>query len=291
MAFRIPFFKAKYSGQELLPPPPPSLDFEFEKEKPKFFDEVVKPKKAEAFPEEEELGGLLEDMSSRTKETEIPKKNAQRKSKQAKVIKPVPFEKKVKPEKPLAKSKQKPQLQLKHGKRKKGAKAKPDVSKKSFELPEEPAYTSKTKMPDEFEQFEKELGLGEDFPELSSIKDYHEYQPDRPKELFEAEEEIRNAIQKIKEKDKPSFLSRLFKREQKEQLIQEERKSGSVPLIQDNINKSREALMKFDLETAKKSYIEAMRVYNSMSPEEQAKVYHEIRELYFERRSAEELRA
>ncbi|MBI3026533.1 hypothetical protein HYY70_00315 [Candidatus Woesearchaeota archaeon] len=279
MAFRIPFFKAKYSEQEFLPPPPPSPDFEFEKEKPKFFDEVIRPKKAEAFPEEEELGGLLQDMGSETKKTKISKKNAQKKTKQVKPIKAAPLEKKAKPEKAIVKSKQKPQLQLKPEKRKKETKAKHD----------------------EFGQFEKELGLGEDFPELgiddvalkelNSIKDYPESQPKRPKELFEAEEEIRNAIQKIKDKDKPSFLSRLFGKEKKERLIQEEWKSGSMPLIQDNINKSREALMKFDLETAKKSYIEAMKVYNSMSPEDQAKVYREIRELYFERRSAEELRA
>ena len=60
--------------------------------------------------------------------------------------------------------------------------------------------------------------------------------------------------------------------------------------IQNKINEARQALMKFDLKTAKRNYIEAMRLYNNISPEDKAKVYHDIKELYFERKSAEELK-
>ena len=66
--------------------------------------------------------------------------------------------------------------------------------------------------------------------------------------------------------------------------------TDSISVIQNHVNGARHALMKFDLGTAKKNYIDAMRVYNSLNPEEQAKVYNEIRDLYFERKSAEELK-
>ena len=56
------FSKLKHKDEELLPPPPPFPNLEFEeqtKEKPKFFDEVIKPKKAETFPEEKEFTDLV----------------------------------------------------------------------------------------------------------------------------------------------------------------------------------------------------------------------------------------
>ena len=49
--------------------------------------------------------------------------------------------------------------------------------------------------------------------------------------------------------------------------------------------------MSFDLKIARKKYMEAMEIYNKIKPEEQAKVYSDIKELYFERKSAEQLRA
>ena len=45
------------------------------------------------------------------------------------------------------------------------------------------------------------------------------------------------------------------------------------------------------LDAAKKSYIDIMRLYNNLNPEDQAKVYNDVRELYFERKNAEELKA
>jgi len=62
------------------------------------------------------------------------------------------------------------------------------------------------------------------------------------------------------------------------------------PEIQSKINDARQALMRFDLETAKRSYIEVLRLYNNMTSEEKVKVYHDIKELYSERKSAEELK-
>ena len=66
--------------------------------------------------------------------------------------------------------------------------------------------------------------------------------------------------------------------------------ADKVSMIQNDIKKAREALMGFDLETAKMNYIEIIKLYNNIKPEEQAKVYRDIKELYFERKSAEELK-
>ena len=61
-------------------------------------------------------------------------------------------------------------------------------------------------------------------------------------------------------------------------------------MIQTKINEAKQALMKFDLEAAKRNYIEIMKIYNDIKPEEQSKVYQDLRDLYFERKNAEELK-
>ena len=48
--------------------------------------------------------------------------------------------------------------------------------------------------------------------------------------------------------------------------------------------------MKFDTENAKILYKEALDAYNSMNSEDQAKVYNDIKEIYFERKSAEQFK-
>ena len=63
--------------EELLPPPPPFPSMEIEEElnegtrlqlteKPKFFDEIIKPKKAETSPEEEEFSELVKEVEEFT---------------------------------------------------------------------------------------------------------------------------------------------------------------------------------------------------------------------------------
>jgi len=113
----------------------------------------------------------------------------------------------------------------------------------------------------------------------------------KPKELVDAKEEIEAAISKMKAIDKPSFIKKLFSKpaKTKEKLEPEAIDSGDIPEIRNRINKIRESLMKFDLEIAKVDYIEIMKIYNSMKPEDQAMVYEEIKEVYFERKSAEQL--
>ena len=66
---------------------------------------------------------------------------------------------------------------------------------------------------------------------------------------------------------------------------------ANMPKIQDMIDGTRQALMNLDLEGARKNYIEVIKIYKTLSPEEQARFYYDIRELYFERKSAEGLKA
>lgn len=184
-----------------------------------------------------------------------------------------------------------------------------DLDKELENLKEPSAIKEKEEALD----LDKELGL-EDFdfempkkakgrkkyielPETLELEEPFAEQKQKPKELEEAKEEIKSAIEKIKEHEKPSFFKKLFSMKHKveehvEHPIQLQRlpEADSISVIQNYINGARQALMKFDLQTAKKGYIEAMKVYNSLNPEEQAKVYNEIRDLYFERKSAEELK-
>ena len=158
-----------------------------------------------------------------------------------------------------------------------------------FELPKEIEEPEKgIELPDELEDFDvgdagKELGIESDFDKNLGQESAN------PNEILEAQEEIKSAIEKIKSKEKPSFFSRLFAGREPERSYSAPA-TDKVSIIQSNIRKAKEALDRLDLEAARKNYIEIMKVYNSINPEEQAKVYHDIRELYFERKSAEELK-
>ena len=265
------FFKPKRNYDEILPPPPPSQDRGFEK-KPTLFDEVIKPKKAETFPEEDEFSGLLEGLDGEKpkksgKKITLKKSITQKKQKIQK-IKPALF-KKIKTSKKIKKQEVT------------GLDKDFDLKGIDFELPKE------------LEPSEKEIELPETLDEfdVSDLGRELQQKAEKPKEILEAEEEIKSAIEKIKEHEKPSFFRKLFAK--KEEEVHEEQTAlgiSDISAIQNKINEARQALMEFDLEKAKKSYIEAMNLYNRVNPEEQAKVYHDIKELYSERKSAEGLK-
>jgi len=123
----------------------------------------------------------------------------------------------------------------------------------------------------------------------------------KPKELEDAEKEIRSAIESIKKQEKQSFFSRLFSTSPKLidygiQNAETEAKYGfadkgdKISQINKKIEEAREDLMNSNLEAAKRKYIEAMQIYNHIRPEEQAKVYNDIKNLYSERKNAEEMK-
>ncbi|MBI2656454.1 hypothetical protein HYX03_01815 [Candidatus Woesearchaeota archaeon] len=306
------FFKPKPKFDDILPPPPPT-DIELEesiKPKQKFFDELVKPQKAKSFPEEEEFSSLVRDMGkvlqpeklSGKKKAISPKKLAakiQKKSpKQAKKLTAKASRKALKQSKKLAQIKKiqkaSPKIKAKLTKGKSPIKRlqtkkiieKPKGLKEdfAFELPQELEPSEKEiEFPDNLEEFDFE-GIGKELGQETA----------KPQEVLEAQEEIKSAIDKIKKQERPSFLGKLFaKKESKEMpedLMQETQEFDELSRIQNTIGRAREALMKLDLETAKKNYIEVMSLYNKIKPEDQAKVYNDIKELYFERKSAEELK-
>ena len=275
-------FKPK-KYDEILPPPPP-VDMETGK-KPKLFDEVIKPKKAETFPEQEEFSKLVNELE----ESAAPKKRAKKEKVPIKAVKSKEQKIPVK----QAKGKKAPLKIAKKVKKPEAIGLNKDFGLKEldFELPEEFELSGKDiELPDTLEDFDiknigKELNIKEDFgKELGQ-------EAEKPREIFEAEEEIKSAIEKIKQREKPSFFRKLFARK-KEEMPEEQAElpADKISAIQNNINEARQALMEFNLEKAKKGYIEAMSLYNQINPEEQAKGYHDIKELYFERKSAEGLK-
>ena len=60
-----------------------------------------------------------------------------------------------------------------------------------------------------------------------------------------------------------------------------------VELIEEKIHKARLFLMDFRFDEAKSAYIEIMRMYTELEPKKKSKVYQDIKELYYERKSAE----
>jgi len=133
-------------------------------------------------------------------------------------------------------------------------------------------------------------------PEIPEPEDLEkiEGEIEKPHEIVRAEEEIQKAIEGAKEK-KPSKLKKLFERkEKKEERLETpevmpsfEEKADEVDLVEEKIHKARLALMDFKFDMAKKTYIEIMRIYNDMDSKKKARVYPDIKDLYYERKTAE----
>jgi len=127
-------------------------------------------------------------------------------------------------------------------------------------------------------------------PELDEI----EKEMKKP-DLASAEEEIQKAIQGMKVKKRPSFVKRLFKKKEKvkekietpEVMPRTYDKIDYVESIEEKIHKARLSLMDFKFDEAKRIYIEIMKMYNDLEPKNKARVYQDIKDLYYERKSAE----
>lgn len=143
----------------------------------------------------------------------------------------------------------------------------------------------------------------EPLPDLEPIK------IEKPSEIFKAEHEINKAIKDLKKKPKKPLFSFLKpkkenfpkpglrakttpKEESPEKLPALEIKgpTDEVNVIKHKIHDARSALMNFDLKKAKILYIKTMKLYQSLSPEKQALVYEQIKDLYNERMHAEGLK-
>jgi len=117
----------------------------------------------------------------------------------------------------------------------------------------------------------------------------------KPGEVKIAEEEIQKAIRGIKTKKKPSIVKKLFmKKEKPKEIIEKPElmprtydKIDHVVLIEERIHKARLSLMDFKFDEAKRIYIDIMRSYNELDAKQKGKVYQDIKDLYYERKSAE----
>jgi len=257
------FFKPKPKFDEILPPPPPFPAMDFEE------------KRSAGVQTEPGLAGI-----SASKPKQIGLKPAE---------KPKPIKSKISSKKAKA-EKIKKNAALSRQPGKKGTMAAEIGFPEELELP---GKLDDFKLEDfNIDDLEKEIDIGK---EIDIPENFGQETVAKANDIAEAEEEIKSAIEKIKKQEKPSFFRGLFAKKEKPEenpdaMAQEIPQADKLSAIQNNISKAREALMKFDLEAAKKDYIEIMKAYNNLQLEEQAKVYNDIRDLYFERKSAEELK-
>lgn len=126
-------------------------------------------------------------------------------------------------------------------------------------------------------------------PENSS---YNEF---KPLEIKEAEQEIRDAVQQLKKK--PSFWQRLLARlsnkksapVQPSHEIEIKPEMDGVKAIRSLVREGRDALLSLDFDKARDRYVQANRIYLELSAERQSEVYEDLKSLYDERKSAEEV--
>ena len=136
----------------------------------------------------------------------------------------------------------------------------------------------------------EKLGGELKFPELEIEREI-----EKPKDVIKSEEEIQKAIEGMKVKNRPSIIKGWFKKKEKidekietpEVMPRTYDKIDHVYLIEEKMHKARLFLMDFKFEEAKIAYIEIMKIYGELEPKERAKVYKDIRDLYYERKSAE----
>lgn len=112
-------------------------------------------------------------------------------------------------------------------------------------------------------------------------------------ETHEAEQEIMEAVQKLKEK--PSFWKRIFSMKRsipkpESQEIEIKPEINGVQAIQNLIKESRDALLALRLDKSKECYLEANSIYRQLPPERQKEVYEDLKSLYDERKGAEDMK-
>jgi len=134
------------------------------------------------------------------------------------------------------------------------------------------------------------LDIKSDIPDVKFDQDV-----EKPHEVLEAEKEIQRAIEGIKRvsKKKP-FIKRLFGKKKSEEktefpevIPRVEENADVIYLIEGKLHMVRLALMDFKFDDAQKIYIEIMKMYNDLDLEKKAKVYDDIKDLYYERKTAE----
>src|SRR3989344_3637527 len=280
------FFKRKVESEELLPPPPPFPSMDIEEVKPESKKETAQISK-----------GRFDDLFAETEAKQAKKSKA---GKEEYAAKGPEFEEDILDdlfEDAIPETKYKTKKGAKKAaKLKKGKRRTKDILKNLGIESVEPEKISPAKgfeFPDNLESIEMDVNS-----ELHDLmqEPYHEITLDE-QEIMEAigkaKGSQRGLIGKLNQK-LSLIRQKKAKTEAKVYDIMQQQGAGiayGLESIQKRINDARNALMDFNLQRARESYIEIMNIYNHLKPEEQAKVYNEIRDLYFERKSAEQLKA
>lgn len=281
-------FKPKSESIDILPPPPPFPTMDLE-ETEQIFPKTVIPKASSTSSGTTEFQDLLKDL-----ENNGPKQKKLSKKEKARLKK---LELKQKKE---AKSAKKPQEEHMDDVEKLWLQDFDDFQDLGiddigieFENPPKSRKKASRKRQDiRFPDTLDELDVDYISPQMETAE------KQKYGDLAEAQEEIQDAIQKIKKQENASFLGRLFGNFRAKNHEMQNANFGSVEpkmpdkisQIRQKIDESRAALSNLDLEAARNEYIGAMEIYNQLIPEEKAQVYAEIKEAYYERKNAEELK-
>jgi len=275
---------------DILPPPPPFPDIE----------EDEKAKEAERIREQEEKEIKFKRKEDKQKEgarkkivfdffhglglakTEKEQREIKKKRQKQKKLKELERMKRLEEERRRELGRERERKQLEEEKQSTLGKKKEDLEleKELMEIGEIALKPTK----------EKIIGAPEfEFPELEVEKEIG-----KPEETVKAEEEIQKAIQGMKVKKRPSIISGLFKKKPVEEKIEIPEvmprtydKIDHVELIEERMHKARLFLMDFKFDEAKRVYIEIMKIYNELESKKKTKVYQDIKDLYYERKSAE----
>ena len=261
------FLKSKPKSDEFLPPPPPFPSMEFEDELKTEPSQIGDLEHDDSLPKFADMFNDI-DKSFVQKKAKAGLDREKTRLKLLKIKKRLSKFKQMKPNPKAAK--------LKAGQKN---------GKESGDYP-------KINMDDY--DFPKDLEEASDKDFVSNKLDF-DLEP-RPQEMIEAEDEIKSAIADIKGHEKKSLFGRLFgsrvqeQKTESSQLMQENPEMDNLSKIKNKLDDARQSLMNFDLNSARKDYADIMSLYNELKPEEQAKVYYEIKNLYYERKSAEGLK-
>lgn len=310
------FFKSKPKSDELLPPPPPfpSMELEEKEISKKPAEAMVKSSSRDEFEdlfkEVESLGKKEIARPAKELKIKLPKEQP---AKKLQAMLPKLKKEKIKPAVKVQKPQKKEILQAKKpakiikAERKVIPAKKQALKQAAIKVSNPQSFRFKDLGIDEIQipktgeiKLEHEIEFPDEMPEslkldVGNSQDFHgedlsfEFQL-KPREIQDAEKEIKSAIEKIRRGEKPSFFRKLFARKENGRKMPQIYEKDDMSAVNSRIKMARESLMKFDLDGARENYVEAMKVYKRMAPEEQAKVYNEIRDLYYERKSAEQLK-
>jgi len=262
----------KSNDLDILPPPPPFPDIGMEDK------EIVEPK----IPKKKEEISKKRKLEIEGREKEKRKEELKFRQKQEKT------QKKLEKEKPMSE----PESEIPKAK----GQILSRIDDRKIQKPERKTIFGKFFGKKEKIELDKELG---DLEKLNVKEETNGKKLEIPvfefPEIEKNKKEIQKAISGLKVKKRSFIPKNLFKKKERvegrietpEVMPRTYDKIDYVEEIEVKMHKARLALMDFKFEEAKSVYIEIMRMYNQLESKKRLKVYQDIKDLYYERKSAE----